>query len=85
MDRAKVTKYCIYGGTELLIQNKPAVPILKPFKAISTVWPWCLEPGANLWAREKPSSLAAQVNPYAVQVLCVCIVLGPYLGGGGGL
>ena len=50
-DRAKVTQYCLRVGTEPPMQEEQALALLEPFKAIYSVWPWCLEPGADLWAR----------------------------------
>lgn len=63
LDRAKVTQYCQRNGTEPPIREEQAVALLEPFKAIYTVWPWSLEPGADLWATAEPSSLVPNGNP----------------------
>lgn len=58
LDRAKVTQYCLRVGTKPPIQEERAVALLKLFKATYTVWPWCLEPGADLWAKSEHFLLA---------------------------
>lgn len=50
-DRAKVVQYCERVGTEPPLREEETVALLEPFKAIYAVWPWNLEPGADLWPR----------------------------------
>lgn len=51
LDRAKVIQHCQRVGTEPRMLDEQAIAFLEPFKAIYAVRHWCLQPGADLWAR----------------------------------
>lgn len=53
-DRRKVTQYCFRVGTEPPMLEERALALLEPLKAIYSVWPWCLEPGADMCPRGGP-------------------------------
>lgn len=59
-ERDMVTQCCLRVGTEPPIQEEQAVALRELFWAIYTVWPWCLEPGADLWARAEPSPFCSE-------------------------
>lgn len=50
-DRTKVTQYCHRVGTQPPMLEEVAMVLMEPFKAIYSVWPWKLDPGADLCPR----------------------------------
>lgn len=50
-DRTKVTQYCHRVGTQPPMLEEVAMVLMEPFKAIYSVWPWNLDPGADLCPR----------------------------------